>query len=241
MEPVRLNGPLLCIDTSIPTGSVAVVDSSGSLGDRTRTDPNSQAEKLFVVIRELLDECGLEPRGLGGVAVASGPGSFTGLRIAASTAKTMAWTLQIPLFAAGSLLCQAHRAAESRLPVCAAFDAGRGELYAACYRWRSKDGKPEELLGPGAWDLDSLCRLLGSIADDGELLVLGQGYIRQQQELEQRLGGSLKVVDQALHQPDAGSLGGLVMAEPERYLVGDVSTFEPDYIRVGQAGLRLAE
>lgn len=239
MEPVQLNGPLLCIDTSIPVGSVALAGQDSPEDWPTHTGSISRAENLFPVIRELLDEYGLEPAGLGGVAVASGPGSFTGLRIAASTAKTLAWTLGKPLFAAGSLLCQANRAATSGLPVCAAFDAGRGEFYAACFRWRDTADAPEELLNPGAWDLDSLCRRLVSLCTGGKVIMLGQGYLNRRAELDEKLSELLEAADDCLHEPDARSLGQLVLAAPERYLVDRIGTFEPDYIRVGQVGLRL--
>jgi tRNA threonylcarbamoyladenosine biosynthesis protein TsaB len=241
MDQLTPEGPLLCIDTSIPVGSVAVVDPAEPTGARVRTGSNARAEKLFVEIESLLAECGLAPGDLAGVAVAAGPGSFTGLRIAASTAKTLAWTLGIPLFAAGSLLCQANRASDSGLPVCAAFDAGRGEFYAACYRWKGRQSEPAELLAPGAWDIESLCRLLDSLAEEGGLVLLGQGYLNNREQLDERLGDKIKPVDEALHAPDASALGRLVLAAPGNYLVREVSIFEPDYIRVGQAGLRLSQ
>ncbi len=241
MDQLTPSGPLLCIDTSIPVGSVAVTDPANPDGGRVRTGPNARAEKLFVEIESLLAECGLAPGELGGVAVAAGPGSFTGLRIAASTAKTLAWTLGKPLFAAGSLLCQANRASLAGQPVCAAFDAGRGEFYSACYRWAETGGEPKELIAPGAWDLESLCRLLEPLAEKSGMVLLGQGYLKNREQFAERLGEKIRPVDEELHAPDALSLGRLVLAAPAKYLVREVSKFEPDYIRIGQAGLRLAQ
>ncbi len=240
MEQLTPEGPLLCIDTSIPVGSVAVVDPARPDDAHVRTGPNARAEKLFVEIESLLAECGLRPVDLGAVAVAAGPGSFTGLRIAASTAKTLAWTLGIPLFAADSLLCQAARAADTGPPVCAAFDAGRGEFYAACYRWSDPGRKPEQLLAPGAWGLESLCRLLEPLAAGSGLILLGQGYLSAREQFDKRLGDRLRPVDEALHGPDAGALGRLVLAAAQSYLVREINAFEPDYIRIGQTGLRLS-
>ncbi len=241
MEQLTPPGPLLCIDTSIPEGSVAVVGSANPEEAIVRTGPNSRAEKLFIEIESLLAQSGLKPDCLGGVAVAAGPGSFTGLRIAASTAKTLAWTLGKPLFAAGSLLCQANRAAHTGLPVCAAFDAGRGEYYAACYRWTDLNSEPEELLAAGAWELESLCGLLEPMAEKSGLVLLGQGYISSREQFDKRLGDVIRPVDEKLHGPDAGALGRLVLASPQSYLVRETTGFEPDYIRVGQAGLRLKQ
>ena len=129
--------------------------------------------------------------------------------------------------------------ADTGLPVCAAFDAGRSEFYAACYRFSGTEY--EELLSPGAYDLESLCRLLYSIAGSGKLVLLGQGYLHTRGEFDNRLGAVLYQVDEKLHEPDAAMLGSLVLSRPERYLVGDAGAFEPEYIRFGQAGLRLGQ
>lgn len=234
-----IKGPLLCIDTSIPLGSVAIVDRTGQLAGLTRPDPAGQAEKLFPTIRDLLDQAGLSFAALGGVAVASGPGSFTGLRIAASTAKTLAWAAGKPLFAVGSLLALAFGARQLGLPVCAGFDAGREELYAACYRWPEDSAAEEELLAPCAVAADELAGRLERIAAGGRIVCLGQGCRKYAGQFERALGRLLEPAAPDLDSPDAQRLGRLVFDSPRRFRVGDVTAFEPDYIRVGQAALRL--
>ena len=158
-----MSGPLLCIDTSTPVGSVALVGKEGPLASRTREDRAAQAERLFSTVKELMAGCGVSFAQLGGVAVAGGPGSFTGLRIAASTAKTLAWAAGKPLYAAGSLIALSSGAAEYALPVCATFNAGRDELYTACYLWSSCTSLAEELLAPCALSVQKLCDLLNTI------------------------------------------------------------------------------
>lgn len=237
-----MDRPLLCLDTSIPTGSVALVDSSGRAETRTRADRASQAEKLFGTLSELLSGSGITPRELGGVAVASGPGSFTGLRIAASTAKTLAWTAGCPLYAAGSLLSLSMKGGmEQALPVCATFDAGREELYAACYRWES-EAEYTELLPPCALPPGELVDALENLPGGKKrFAICGQGFRRRQAELLEAGGGLFQPLEETCDQPDAASLGRLVLAGGDRYLVGDITGFEPVYLRTGQAGLRLGQ
>ena len=234
-----MTGPLLCIDTSTPVGSVALMDEQGALASRTRKDQAAQAERLFSTIGEMTAECGLTFAQLGGVATAAGPGSFTGLRIAASTAKTLAWVTGKPLYAAGSLLALAYGAAESGLPVCATFSAGRDELYAACYLWQPGSSQAQELLAPCALGAGKLCSLLPGLAREGKIICLGQGFRKWEEEIRACAGKYLEPVPEKLDHPNASLLGKLVLTSAECYRVKDIPAFEPHYIRVGQTGLRL--
>ena len=91
------------------------------------------AEALLPAIAEVLEAAYLRPDDLEGVVVGAGPGSFTGVRVAAATARGLARSLEIPLFAYGSLLALAAAAGRTDRAVCALMDARRGEVYAACY------------------------------------------------------------------------------------------------------------
>lgn len=234
-----MTGTFLCIDTSTPVGSVALVDKEGSLASRTKKDQAAQAERLFSTIRELMAECGVSFAQLGGVAVAVGPGSFTGLRIGASTAKTLAWVTGKPLYAAGSLTALAYGAAGYGLPVCATFNAGQDELYAACYFWPPGSSQAQELLTPCVLGVGKLCSLLPGLAHRGKIICLGQGFRKRESEIRACAGKYLQPVPKELDHPNASLLGNLVLASAEGYRVEDILAFEPHYIRVGQAELRL--
>lgn len=231
--------PLLCIETSTPVGSLALLGERGLLAVRSGEDPAQRAERLYSNIREMLEGCELAPSAIGAVAVAAGPGSFTGLRIAASTAKTLAWAAGKPLFAAGSLQSLAFGAAEPGLPVCASFDAGRQELYAACYMWPDLSGPAQELLAPCVLSVEQMRRSLVGLAAGRKIICAGQGFRKWEKDLLSGSGGCLQRVPEDLDLPDAACLGRLVLACPERYLVDKAITFEPYYVRVGQAALRL--
>jgi len=232
---------LLCIDTSTPTGSVAIVDSKGVLAGRTRKDKAAQAEKLFTTIGELTAECGVRIEEFSGVAVACGPGSFTGLRIAASTAKTLAWVTGKPLYAVGSLMSLAFGAADHGPPVLAMFDARQNELYAACYRWSGTSRCGEELLAPCALNVEKLSRLIPDLSSEGKIICLGQGFRKNQATITNLAGEFLRGVSEKLDQPNAEYLGKLVLASPDSYRVKNLTAFQPAYLRMGQAGLRLGQ
>ncbi|MBA2564996.1 MAG: tRNA (adenosine(37)-N6)-threonylcarbamoyltransferase complex dimerization subunit type 1 TsaB, partial [Gemmatimonadetes bacterium] len=121
---------LLALFTAGEPASVAVL-ADGS-GDAAPLASGRTSEELVPRARELLTRAGLEPAELDGVCIAEGPGSFTGLRVGASTALGLARATGIPLYGAGTLLVWASLAlrADARTAGCAVvLDARRGEIF----------------------------------------------------------------------------------------------------------------
>ena len=88
---------LLAIDTSSKNGSVAVFDDNSLIGCQNVAGKGNSASQLPPTIRSALSELGIEIGQLGCVAVATGPGSFTGLRVGVTTAKVLAYALNMSL------------------------------------------------------------------------------------------------------------------------------------------------
>ena len=121
---------LLGIETSSRVGSVALA-VDGRIEAREIPTPREQTERLLALVDELLGAAGLAVASLDGIAFGRGPGSFTGLRIAAAVAQGLAAPRNLPLLPVSSLLCLAQRAWRServtRALVCV--DAHMGEVY----------------------------------------------------------------------------------------------------------------
>ena len=96
-------GPILAIETSWRIGSVALGVDGAVAARCFLTTPRAHSATLIAAIRKVLDEKALHPADLVGIAIGSGPGSFTGVRIGAAAAKGLAATLQIPLYATSTL------------------------------------------------------------------------------------------------------------------------------------------
>lgn len=128
---------LLGIETSSAIGSVALRLPAGVL-IRTLPTPREQTEQLIRLTDELLAEAGLALRALDGVAFGRGPGSFTGLRVAAAVAQGFALASGVPLLPVSSLLCIAQHAWRTQRVqhslVCV--DAHMGELYSGEFEQR---------------------------------------------------------------------------------------------------------
>ena len=124
---------LLSIDTSARVAGVALLAGEQVLAEETwRTNAN-HTTRLLPVIHHLLEGSGHRPHDLEAVAVAVGPGAFSGLRVGVATAKSLAWALGIPCLGIGSLDAIAA-AVPVASRVLAVLDAGRGEWYWATYQ-----------------------------------------------------------------------------------------------------------
>lgn len=124
---------LLALDTSTRQASVALCTEQTVLGEYTWQVGNNHSVELLERIQRLFAECGTTMQALDAIAVATGPGSFNGLRVALTTAKSLAFALQKPLVGISTLDSIAAQHCDWDGPICAVLEAGRSELYAACY------------------------------------------------------------------------------------------------------------
>lgn len=128
---------IILIETSTALCSVALAVDGKIVGSRESDAPKAHASLTAVFIKELLDEQGLFVKDCDAVCVSAGPGSYTGLRVGASTAKGLCFAAGIPLLACGTLEVLAAQAAINRLipPGCRyiipMIDARRMEVYTA--------------------------------------------------------------------------------------------------------------
>lgn len=124
---------LLALDTSTRQASVALCTEQAVLGEYTWQIGNNHSVELLERIQRLFAEGGITMQALDAVAVATGPGSFNGLRVALTTAKSLAFALQKPLVGVSTLDIIAAQHRDWHGPICAVLEAGRSELYVACY------------------------------------------------------------------------------------------------------------
>ena len=131
---------LLALDTSTSFAAVAVGLTDGSVLAASIDPTQKHGRNLVPAIRQVLELAGLRVTDLGGIAVGLGPGSYTGLRIGLTAAKTLAYAASIPLVALNSLEILATNAPESALRVAVIADAQRGEVYAADFARQHSGG-----------------------------------------------------------------------------------------------------
>jgi len=135
---------LLALDTSTHQASVALCDEQTLYGEYTWQIGNNHSVELLERIQRLVVvDCGSSLQAIDGVTVAIGPGSFNGVRVAVATAKAFAFALHKPLVGVSTLEIIAAQQDKWRGPVCSILEAGRSELYAACYLFDERDSNGE--------------------------------------------------------------------------------------------------
>jgi tRNA threonylcarbamoyladenosine biosynthesis protein TsaB len=168
---------LLAIETSGAVGTVAL-RAGGRLVERSIATPREQTELILPIIAGLLSEAGTELRSLDAIVFGRGPGSFTGLRIAAAIAQGLAMSVHLPVIAVSSLAATAQRAwDDERIAaslVCV--DARMGEVYWA--RFEIREGLAQLL---GAERIGAPEAVI--IDGDGRFAALGGGFAAHPQAL----------------------------------------------------------
>lgn len=214
---------ILAIDASTTGCSVALFKEGKVEFTLASRIDRSAAENLTRMIEQALRFSGITFSDLQAVAVARGPGSYTGLRIAVSTAKGLAFGLGIPLISFGTLpaLCYQLSFTEGTDLLCPMIDARRMEVFCGFYDARDKTGKvPVQavLVQP-----DSFREIL----DVNRVLFFGEGSVKCREVLTHpnaRFAG-------AVHYPSAEAACALVSAKWERAEFEDLVTFEPFYLK----------
>ncbi|MGQ0813546.1 MAG: tRNA (adenosine(37)-N6)-threonylcarbamoyltransferase complex dimerization subunit type 1 TsaB [Gemmatimonadota bacterium] len=217
----------LAIETSTPIGSVAVGNGDGILAEVVLGVQSRHSEALLPAIEFVLRNARVDKGQLERIVVGGGPGSFTGLRISGATAKALSHALTVPLFAYSGLAALAAGAAVSDRQVCALFDARRGEVYAACYRFPELK-RMETVLEPAPRSLDDVVSLLAVRST----LFVGDGALQNAAALRER---DAQIAPAHFAVPRAAALLWLSAAVPNAGRVDDIAAWEPMYLRASGA------
>ncbi|GAA0431931.1 tRNA (adenosine(37)-N6)-threonylcarbamoyltransferase complex dimerization subunit type 1 TsaB [Lentibacillus halophilus] len=126
---------ILAMDTSTQTMGVAVLNDNIPLGELSTTIKKNHSVRLMPAIDHVMREVNMAPAELDKIVSAKGPGSYTGVRIGLMTAKSMAWSLSIPITGVSSLEGLALQGRFYHSYICPFFDARRGLVYTGLYRW----------------------------------------------------------------------------------------------------------
>lgn len=124
----------LGIDTSNAPLSVALVEDGKTLAEIVQNVKLTHSVGAMAAVEEVFKKAKLQPNMVDAIAVAEGPGSYTGVRIGVTIAKTLAWTLKKPLVGVSSLKALAANGSYFNGAVCALFDARRQNVFAGVFK-----------------------------------------------------------------------------------------------------------
>jgi tRNA threonylcarbamoyladenosine biosynthesis protein TsaB len=221
-------GFYLALDTSGPVGHVAVSKGVDVLARARLERQGEHASHLLPAVSHTLDEAGVDVDELTGIAVGDGPGSFTGVRVAAATAKGLAAALRLPLWAISSLAAAALSEEALRHPAVryVLFDARADRVYAACY---GVGGAGVETLV--AAHAGTLREVLAGEVPPGAVFV-GSGAERHRRAIE---GAGFPVRGAPLGEPTGDALVRYLELHPDTRPVTSLPAWEPSYLKASNA------
>ena len=218
----------LGIETANAPLSVALVKDGKVVAEVVQNIKLTHSVGAMPAVEELFAKANIQPNEIDAIAVSEGPGSYTGVRIGVSIAKTLAWTLQKPLVGISSLKVLAANARLFNGIICPIFDARRQNVYAAAYEGVT--------LNPIIEDThDSIEGLLTQLkALQMPVLFVGADVDVFKEKIATELGDLALLAPMANHLPRASELIALAMQEqlPD---VAATHHFVPQYKRIAEA------
>ena len=226
----------LAFETSAKAASVALTENGKLLGESYQNTGLTHSQTLMVMAEDLLKQCNKTVAEVTAVAVAEGPGSFTGVRIGVATAKGLAWGGELPCYGVSTLEAMAVSLGILEGHVCACMDARRSQVYNALFL--VENGEITRVSEDRAIALADLKRDLEHI--DGPIFLVGDGAVLTHKTLSAEISHLILPPEHRLHQR---AVGVALLAE-KKYAVGeagDGNALSPNYLRLSQAERERAE
>ena len=218
----------LGIDTANAPLSVAIVKDGKTLIEITQNIKLTHSVGAMPAIEELFERVQLKPSDLDAIAVSEGPGSYTGVRIGVSIAKTLAWTLKKPLVGVSSLKTLAGNVSMFNGLICPLVDARRQNVYTALYEGTTL----EEVMEDTHEHIDELLIKLKMF--DRPVLFVGTDVEIYKEHIEERIGSLALYAPLSQCLPSASEVIRLASEMPLPS-VEDAHHFTPQYRRIAEA------
>lgn len=223
----------LAIDTSSKTASVALLAERCVLSESSIFVTSNQDAVLVSLIDGVLSLCAAKIRDIDLLALTIGPGSFTGLRIGASTVKGLALATGKPVTGVSTLEALASNVIGSRLRVCPFMDARRGEVYTALYG-NGETGRLSRLTDEMVVKPELFLTGL-----EGDVLFLGDGVEPYMRFIKGATAVKPFFAPHHLQMVKASAVGMIALELYKEGQTVDLFSFTPRYLRLSQAEARL--
>ena len=221
---------LMAFETSAKAGSVALHDGEKLLGQSVCNTGLTHSQTLMVMGSDLLKNTGLTPQNVTAVAVAAGPGSFTGVRIGVAAAKGFAWGAELPCCGVSTLEAMAESLGIYQGYVCPVMDARRSQVYNALFYVNC--GEIRRVREDRAIALADLAEELKNL--EGPIFLVGDGSNLTYNTLREQIGELVLPPEHRMHQRATG----VALVAEKKIAAGetcDANALTPNYLRLSQA------
>lgn len=228
---------ILALDSSGIVASVAIVEDNTLLAEYTVNYKKTHSQTLLPMLDEVAKMTELDLSTIDAIAVAAGPGSFTGLRIGSATAKGLALALKKPLVAVPTVEALAYNLYDTNGLICPIMDARRNQVYTGIYRFEN-----HKLVTLEDQMAVSITDLLDKLNERGEpVTFLGDGI----PVFEKTIGENLKVphtfAPAHVNKQRAAAVAALGEIYYREGKLQSAAEHTPEYLRVSQAERERAE
>ncbi len=227
---------ILAFETTAKAGSVALLEDGKLLAESYQNTGLTHSQTLMVMAEDMLKQAGKTVADVTAVAVAEGPGSFTGVRIGVAAAKGFAWGAEIPCYGVSTLEAMAETLGVYEGHICACMDARRNQVYNALFL--ADRGNLERVSEDRAIALTELKSDLEHI--DGPVFLVGDGAALTYKTLKDAVPELVLPPEHRMHQRASGVaiVAARKITEGES---GDANALTPNYLRLSQAERERAE
>jgi len=221
---------ILAFETSAKAASVALTENGKLLGESYQNTGLTHSQTLMVMAEDVLKQCGKTAADVEAVAVAEGPGSFTGVRIGVAAAKGFAWGKEMPCYGVSTLEAMAESLGAFDGYVCPCMDARRSQVYNALFL--AEGGKLTRVSEDRAIALADLKTDLEHL--DGPIYLVGDGANLCYNTLGKEVSGLILPPEHRIHQRAVG-VAVLAQRMADAGLAPSGGELTPNYLRLSQA------
>ncbi len=228
---------ILALDSSGIVASVAVVEDYNLLGEYTVNYKKTHSQTLLPMLDELAQMIELDLNTLDAIAVAAGPGSFTGLRIGAATAKGLGLALDKPLIAIPTVEGLAYNLYDTKGVICPLMDARRSQVYTGIYRFR--EHKLQAIQEQCAVAIEEILEKVNGLGE--EVIFMGDGVGVFTEIIGEKIQVPYTFAPAHLNKQRASAVAALGLQYYKDGKIQTAAEHKPDYLRVSQAERERAE
>ena len=222
---------ILALDSSGLIASVAIVDGDNMVAEYTVNYKKTHSQTLLPMLDEIVKMTQLELAEIDAIAVAAGPGSFTGLRIGSATAKGLGLALDKPIIPIPTVDGLAFNLFGVDGLVCPLMDARRNQVYTGLYTFENNEMKvksPQKAV--------AIEEILEEINQIGEpVIFLGDGVPVQKENIKEIVKVPYRFAPAHLSRQRAGALGVLAQTYLKEGKIEHAREHKPEYLRLSQA------
>lgn len=232
---------ILGLDTSGLVATAAIVEDGILIVEYTVHYKKTHSQTLLPMLDEIKRMIELDLNTIDAIAIASGPGSFTGLRIGAATAKGLGFALQKPLVEVPTLEGLAYNLCGVKSLVCPLMDARRNQVYTGIYKFTPQQlrWKMEILQEQCAVDIGMILEKLNQLGQ--EVIFLGDGVPVYAEQIAQKLAVSYQFAPANNNRQRAASVAALGAEYFAQGRIVSAQDHRPEYLRMSQAEREAAE